>query len=364
MSGTKGSNSDTPPKGPLTVGEAQDHLSALLGISDGDGTDVLDALENDAIKELPGIKEKPKPKAKADVDDDDEDLSVDSVDDDLVDDDTDDDVDDDGTQDEEQDEDQDEDDDEEPTTFRVKVDGKEVKVTLDELQAGYSRTADYTRKTQKLAEERRLLEEAAATTQAQRDEYAAKLAKVAEGLAQMQPKEPDWDKLRIDDPAKFAQARAEWNLYIERRDKVRAEQERVQQDQIRYAQAAHEKIIINEQQLLLEKLPVLKDPKKGKAVRDAMVEYALGLGFSSEDIAITSNHRVFEMLYKAMRYDRLVAKKGTIRQKAKNAPVLRPGQPVKRVTRQRKIAKEARERLSKTGRVEDAAAALFHMDID
>ena len=39
-----------------------------------------------------------------------------------------------------------------PEVFTVKVDGKEIEVTLDELQKGYSRTQDYTRKTQQVAE--------------------------------------------------------------------------------------------------------------------------------------------------------------------------------------------------------------------
>lgn len=39
-------------------------------------------------------------------------------------------------------------------TYKVKVDGEELEVGLDELLNGYSRTADYTRKTQALAEER------------------------------------------------------------------------------------------------------------------------------------------------------------------------------------------------------------------
>ena len=43
-------------------------------------------------------------------------------------------------------------------TFRVKVDGEEVEVPLDELLKGYSRTADYTRKTQAIAEARKQAE--------------------------------------------------------------------------------------------------------------------------------------------------------------------------------------------------------------
>ena len=48
--------------------------------------------------------------------------------------------------------------DEEPEvaeTFSVKIDGKDVEVDLQELKSGYSRTADYTRKSQALAEERK-----------------------------------------------------------------------------------------------------------------------------------------------------------------------------------------------------------------
>jgi hypothetical protein len=33
-----------------------------------------------------------------------------------------------------------------PGTYTIKVDGNDVEVTLDELQAGYSRQADYTKK--------------------------------------------------------------------------------------------------------------------------------------------------------------------------------------------------------------------------
>jgi hypothetical protein len=41
--------------------------------------------------------------------------------------------------------------------YSVKVDGREIEVTLDELTAGYSRHQDYTKKTQSLASERQRL---------------------------------------------------------------------------------------------------------------------------------------------------------------------------------------------------------------
>ena len=39
-------------------------------------------------------------------------------------------------------------------TYLVKIDGEESEVTLKELQDGYQRQADYTRKTQELSAER------------------------------------------------------------------------------------------------------------------------------------------------------------------------------------------------------------------
>jgi len=47
---------------------------------------------------------------------------------------------------------------EEAPKYRVKVNGEELEVSLDELLNGYSRTADYQKKTQSLAEQRKAVE--------------------------------------------------------------------------------------------------------------------------------------------------------------------------------------------------------------
>jgi len=51
-------------------------------------------------------------------------------------------------------------------TFAVKIDGEEHQVTMDELQSGYQRQSDYTRKTQELARERERLAQGEAIVQA------------------------------------------------------------------------------------------------------------------------------------------------------------------------------------------------------
>ena len=65
---------------------------------------------------------------------------------------------------------------EQPQTFTVKVDGKDVSVTLEELQKGYSRTQDYTRKTQQIAEVRKQVEAETQAVRAERAQYAQLLS--------------------------------------------------------------------------------------------------------------------------------------------------------------------------------------------
>ena len=69
---------------------------------------------------------------------------------------------------------------EEEPLVTVKVDGQEIRVSQSELVAGYQRQADYTRKSQALAEERR--------------RYDALLQQVAMQNMQQQPKEPQLSK--------------------------------------------------------------------------------------------------------------------------------------------------------------------------
>ncbi len=91
---------------------------------------------------------------------------------------------------------------EESPKYRVKANGEELEVSLDELLNGYSRTADYQKKTQSLAEQRKAVEaerikiEEAAKT---RETYAQRL-QVIEQLLQQQNQGEDLSSLKAEDP--------------------------------------------------------------------------------------------------------------------------------------------------------------------
>lgn len=63
--------------------------------------------------------------------------------------------------------------------YTVKIDGEEQQVTLEELQNGYQRQADYTRKTQEIAAERERLQQAEAIVSALENDPSGTLQTLA-----------------------------------------------------------------------------------------------------------------------------------------------------------------------------------------
>jgi len=59
--------------------------------------------------------------------------------------------------------------------YNVKIDGEMQQVSMDELQNGYQRQADYTRKTQELATERERLAQGEAIVQALESDWITKI---------------------------------------------------------------------------------------------------------------------------------------------------------------------------------------------
>ena len=118
-------------------------------------------------------------------------------------------------------------------TFRVKVDGEEVEVPLDELLKGYSRTADYTRKTQAIAEARKQAEAEAAMAREERQRYAQTLEALDATLRQLQPPEIDWDRLYQENPVEWVRQREVMRSRQEQANWVQAQKQALVEKQIK-----------------------------------------------------------------------------------------------------------------------------------
>ena len=263
----------------------------------------------------------------------------------------------------EDDEEDHEDDGEEPDLFEVTLPGGEKeKVTLDELLKGYSRTKDYTRKTQLTAEERRALTVEKERTAQVREQYGQLLEQLDGALKSMTPAEPDWDKLRKENPAEFAAQWADYQRLEADRKAVEAERQRLQEDAAKDYQEKLAQHLADEQQKLVQAVPEFKDRKVAKQELAQIREFAQGLGYTLAELSGISDHRVVLILRDAMRYRSLSEGREKVREKAKHAKVLQPGARVDTVRKgKRSEFKRAKEQLTRSGRVSDAASAIFHM---
>jgi hypothetical protein len=247
--------------------------------------------------------------------------------------------------------------DEKPKAFTVKIDGKEVEVTLDELQKGYSRTQDYTRKTQQVAEMRKQTEAELTAIRAEREQYAQLLGALSEQVKAAAEPKIDWDRLYQEDPIEYVRQREVMRENREKAAAIQAEQQRLaeisQQEQMKEMQAHKAK----ESQALLEAIPSWKDPAKAKAEKSMLIEFGQKMGFTSEELGNIFDHRVVLALRKAALYDQMQAKRQGIKPVTNNGP--KPAKPgaAGRVS-QMSDAARAKQRLAKTGRVDDAASAI------
>ena len=241
-------------------------------------------------------------------------------------------------------------------TVTVKVDGKDVTVTLEELKNGYSRTQDYTRKTQQIAEVRKQVEQETQAVRAERQQYAQLLGALQ---AQLQATEPqvDLDRLYNEDPIEWVRTKEVMRERQEKALAIQAEQQRLAQLSQYEQQRAMEEQLSSQKEALLAALPEWRDPKKAQAEKALVVESAKAAGFSEEDLKSVYDHRLVLLLRKAGLYDQMVSKRQGIKPVVNNGP--RPAKPgaAGRVSTTTEAVR-AKQRLAKTGRVDDAASAI------
>lgn len=269
----------------------------------------------------------------------------------------------DGEGDSESDQEESEDDEGKEPTYTVKVDGTQVEVPLSELLKGYSRTADYHRKTQELALHRKAAEAEFNAIRTERTQYGQLLGALQQQLAQQaQEPEPDFDRLYDEDPLHAARVEREWRKRSEERRSrmtaIIAEQQRLQQHRVQEEQQQQAQILSQERELLIEAIPAWKDAERAKAERDQLKTYAKSLGYTDEELGSVSDHRAVMLLHRAWKYDQAMRKKSQLKE-VSTQPV-RPGTASTSPRKTTELTR-AKQRLAQTGNLRDAAAAFRHL---
>ena len=267
---------------------------------------------------------------------------------------------------EESEESAEDDEDEEEPLFSVMANGEEIEVTYDELIKGYSRQADYTRKTQELSNLRQEYERGAQQyaqslpeLENLKQQYSQALGNmISNSVAGLERFNIDWNALREDDREEYLVKREE---YREAQDQIRGLQERkAQEDQAlnQQAQQNFQNLVVQEHQRMAEQIPEWADKESRAELASSIKQYATSKGFTEQELSSLVDHRYLITLMKAMKYDGL--QDSDIKaKKLKNKPkVIRSGKGKEKSADSKSKRAAKMKRLQSSGHVDDAASIL------
>ena len=321
--------------GELTISDATSAIEGMLSASE-DSNEQPETVENTEVEEVEESEEEVEEEAEEADDDTEEDDDSEYEDEEEV---------------------------EEEQTFTVKAAGEEKQVTLDELKKSYQLGSDYTKKTQELAEQRKVIEtEAKAIIEARqvRDEYSQKLQAVQQFLVGSNDSREDLAAMKENDPIGYAVKVAEMTEKKEQLQLVQAEQQRIAQQQQADRSAQMQRIVEQESQKLAQSLPEFSDKTKGEHIKNEIRNYGKQVGFTDEELSSVYDSRHVLTLHKAMMYDKLVKSKPGMKKKVSNAPkMVKSGAKVKQSVTDR--TKKQMQRLKQTGSARDAAALFENL---
>ena len=248
--------------------------------------------------------------------------------------------------------------DDQPTRkYRIKAAGEEREVTEQELIEGYQLGADYTKKTQKLSDERKSVEAERAKIQEAtklRDQYAQRLQMMEQFLNQ-QNKGENLEALKELDPIGYAVKVAEMSQREKQLAVLQQEQQRIAQQQQAEQSERLQYHLAEESQKLSSVIPGYANPKEGDSIRKDIREYAKSIGWSDQELAGLYDSRAVLSLYHGMKYAKLQSNKPQVNKKLEAAPkMLKAGTSMPRNS-EAEQNKKLHAKLQQTGKVRDAA---------
>ena len=246
---------------------------------------------------------------------------------------------------------------EEPT-YTVKVAGQEYNVTLDELRNGYSRDADYRRKTEDLAYDKKQFQ---TESEKQRQDYSTKLSELNQMMSVAQQQlnaeinSADLEKLYEEDPTEAA--RIEHRLK-KKQEKLNQAMQKTQSEQ----KKQFDGFLQDQQRKLVQKMPEFSNPEKASQLKTSMKSTLNSYGFNDQEIAQVYDHRIVMLVNDAMKFRSMQKAKPNMAKKiSKPGKVFSSGVKQSKADINLKTRKDKLSRLRKSGSTKDAASIFLDM---
>jgi len=251
--------------------------------------------------------------------------------------------------------------------YSINVGGENIEVTLEELQAGYSRQSDYTKKTQEIAEERKGLEQYQAKfneefskLNQERQQYQQALGQLGQQLSEGLNKYAtvDWARLKEEDPIAYVTKRDEFREEQERIKSVQSQQQQIAHQQQTELQQAHRQMVSQESVRLVDLIPDWGNPEKQPKLAGEIKSYGSSQGYSDDELNNLIDSRSVNVLMKAMKYD-AIQNADLKTKKLKNKPkMVKPGTKRSKIDAAKKRKAKSMQQLKESGSVKDAGRLL------
>ena len=196
--------------------------------------------------------------------------------------------------------------------YDVKVNGKNHKVTLDELMKGYSKDSDYRQKSARLSDERKSVEDDRLKIRDQmnvanqeREKYVQRLNELSSTSVEPKVNEAELERLFEEDPTEYVRKQAYMMKQREKHQRLKTELESEKRKNEEAYQQKLQNVLVKEQELLAEKAPIFGDPVKGEKTRRDLTNFLKNKGFGDQELNALTDHRTVLMAYDAMRMDQL-----------------------------------------------------------
>jgi hypothetical protein len=165
------------------------------------------------------------------------------------------------------------------------------------------------------------------------------------------------DRLYNEDPIEWVRQSEVMRQKQDKLAAIQSEQQRLSQLTAQQRAQEMQAHLATQQEALIQAVPEWKDSKKAQAEKALLVEFGKKIGFSDDELKNVYDHRAVIALRKAALYDQMMSKRGQIKPVVNNGP--RPAKPsaAGRVSTTTESTR-AKQRLAKSGRVNDAASAI------
>ena len=257
---------------------------------------------------------------------------------------------------EEDDEDTDEAEESAPELYTVKVDGKEERVSLDELKRGYS-GQQYVQKG--MQEAANLRKQAELVYQALMNERAM-VAQAIQGGIPQPPAEPSKEMFESD-PIGFMEAKLKYDDQLKEYNERMSQFQQIAEQQSQAQQAAQRAYLEREMETLKQVVPEFADPQKASQVRDRLVTMGQEIyGYEPNEISAVMDHRAIRVLNDAIKYQELMSGKKQAERKAKPKPKRTVRAGAKKTASNANAERQTRQKLKKSGNINDALSLILN----